>query len=68
MTQDINLFKKDGSSRAAIFTSFLTVKGKIIFDAIIAKPLLANQQDDDIEFWMDVAAEDGETALKHLKV
>ena len=56
MTQDINLFKKDGGKeRAAIFTTFLNVKGKIIFDAILAKPLLANQREDDMEFWMEVA-------------
>ena len=68
MTQDINSFKKDGGKdRAAIFTTFLNVKGKIIFDAILAKPLLANQRDDDMEFWMEVAHEDQETALKHLK-
>ncbi len=68
MTQDINMFKKDGSERAAIFTTFLNVKGKIIFDAILAKPLIANQKDDDMEYWMEVAQEDQETALKHLKV
>jgi len=68
MTQDINLFKKDGTERAAIFSTFLNVKGKIIFDAIIAKPLIANQTDDDMEFWMEVANEDQDQALKHLKV
>jgi len=68
MTQDINLFRKDGADRAAIFTTFLNVKGKIIFDAILAKPLLANQREDDIEYWMEVANEDQEIALKHLKV
>ena len=62
------MFHKEGIKRAAIFTNFLTVKGKIIFDAFIAKPMLANQRDDDMEFWMDVAAEDCETAFKHLKV
>ncbi len=55
MTQDINMFKKDGSERAGIFTTFLNVKGKIIFDAILAKPLIANQKDDDMEYWMEVA-------------
>jgi folate-binding Fe-S cluster repair protein YgfZ len=42
MTADINTFKSEGEKRAAIFTTFLNVKGKIIFDAIVAKPLLAN--------------------------
>ena len=56
MTQDINMFKRDGGKeRAAIFTTFLNIKGKIIFDAILAKPLLANQREDDMEFWMEVA-------------
>jgi folate-binding Fe-S cluster repair protein YgfZ len=68
MTSDINQFKKDGMERGAIFTTFLNVKGKIIFDAIIARPLLANQKDDDMEFWMEVAQEDLEAAIKHLKV
>ena len=71
MTQDINIFKrKDGKTaeRAAIFSTFLNVKGKIIFDAIVAKPLLANQSDQDMEFWMEVADEDQAEALKHLKV
>ncbi len=49
------MFKKDGSERAAIFTTFLNVKGKIIFDAILAKPVIANQKDDDMEYWMEVA-------------
>ena len=34
-------FKKE-NDRAAIYTGFLNPKGKILFDAIIAKPLLAN--------------------------
>jgi folate-binding Fe-S cluster repair protein YgfZ len=43
MTQDINLFKKEGgTNRAALFTTFLNVKGKLLFDALLAKPLLAN--------------------------
>ena len=44
MTQDINLFTKDNEKldRAAIFTAFLNAKGKILFDAILSKPLLAN--------------------------
>lgn len=68
MTADINTFKTEGKKTAAIFTTFLNVKGKIIFDAILAKPLLANQRDEDMEFWMDVAAVDLETAIKHMKV
>jgi len=42
MTGDMNNFKKDGTQRAAIFTTFLNVKGKVQFDAIVAKPKLAN--------------------------
>ena len=41
ITADIKLFEKDGHDRAAIFTSFLNVKGKVLFDAIIVKPRLA---------------------------
>jgi hypothetical protein len=35
---------------------------------MIAKPLLANQREDDMEYWVDVAGEDCEEAMKHLKV
>ena len=37
----MNIFEKEGDERAAIYTSFLTVKGKTMFDAIITKPRLA---------------------------
>jgi hypothetical protein len=37
----MNNFERE-PSRAAIYTGFLNVKGKVILDAIIAKPLLAN--------------------------
>jgi hypothetical protein len=37
----MKLFKDEGLSRAAVFTAFLTVKGKVMFDAIIVKPRLA---------------------------
>lgn len=66
MTQDVNLLLQD-KLRGAIFTNFLTVKGKLLFDAIVAKPLLANQSKDDMELWMDVSSEDSDIALKHLK-
>jgi hypothetical protein len=56
----MGLFRTEEAKRAAIFTTFLNVKGKIIFDAFIAKPLLANQKDDDLELWVDVAGEDGD--------
>ena len=41
ITQDMKIFKEEGLNRAAIFTAFLTVKGKVMFDAIIVKPKLA---------------------------
>lgn len=63
MTADIHLF----TTQQALFTTFLNVKGKILFDAILAKPLIANQKDDDMELWMDVASEDMEAAMKHLR-
>jgi len=37
----MRLFQKE-AERAAIYTAFLTVKGKMMFDAIIAKPKLAS--------------------------
>ena len=40
-----------------------------MFDAIVAKPKIAQQViDGEIEYWMDVAQEDAVDALKHLKV
>lgn len=62
----MKLFEKD-KNRAAIFTSFLNVKGKTMFDAIIAKPLIANQDGDDVEYWVDIAAADSEEVFKHFK-
>lgn len=41
IANDMNLFSKE-PERAAIYTCFLNIKGKVMFDAIIAKPLLAN--------------------------
>ena len=56
----MSIFKKEGQSRAAIFTAFLTVKGKVMFDAIIVKPKLAKQDDEggEIEYWIDVHEKD----------
>ena len=67
MTADMNAFKQE--TRGAIFTTFLSVKGKVMFDALVAKPRLAEQKEgDDIEYWMDLAQEDAQDAVKHLKV
>ena len=41
VTNDMRLFDQN-PERAALYTAFLTVKGKVMFDAIIAKPRLAN--------------------------
>jgi len=51
-------FSSENPDRAAIFTTFLNAKGRIMFDAIIVKPLLAKQSetdsDDHVEYWIDV--------------
>ena len=65
-TNDMKLFQRE-QDRAAIYTGFLTVKGKMMFDAIIAKPKLASQTDQDMEYWIDVHEQDAEPLLKHLK-
>ena len=62
----MRLFQRE-PERAAIYSGFLTVKGKMMFDAIIAKPKLASQTDQDMEYWIDVHEEDTEPLLKHLK-
>ena len=49
----MSLFKKE-EDRAALFTAFLNVKGKTMFDAMIVKPKLAGQYDEEIEYWIDV--------------
>ena len=59
-------FKKEGAERAALYSSFLNVKGKTMFDAFIVKPKLANQCDDDTEYWLDLHEEDLEPLRKHL--
>jgi CBS-domain-containing membrane protein len=38
-----------------------------MFDAIIAKPKLASQTSDDMEYWIDIHENDCETFLKHMK-
>ena len=68
ISNDMGLFRQEGRDRAAIFASFLNVKGKVLFDAILAKPRLANQDGDDVEYWVDVAEYDQEAVMKHLKV
>lgn len=67
ITQDMSMFDLESKDRAAIYTAFLNVKGKILFDAIIVKPLLANQNKEDMEYWIDIADYDIEDFQKHLK-
>lgn len=59
--------KFEDVNRAALYTGFLSVKGKMMFDAIIAKPKLAFQTKEDMEYWVDVAEGDAESLMKHLK-
>jgi len=40
----MRLFQRE-PDRAALYTGFLTVKGKMMFDGVIAKPKLALQTD-----------------------
>lgn len=65
-TQDMGLFK-ESEDRAAIYTSFLTVKGKTMYDAIVVKPKLAAQTDEDMEYWVDIHEEDIDALRKHLR-
>ena len=67
-------FAKEHPERAAIYTAFLNVKGRVILDAMIIKPRLAGQnsadqaENTDIEYWVDVEkAADAATLMKHLK-
>lgn len=39
----------------------------MMFDAIIAKPKLAAQDEHDMEYWIDVHENDTDALLKHLK-
>jgi hypothetical protein len=41
MSQDIELLEKESPDRAALFTTFMNAKGKILFDGIVVKPKLA---------------------------
>jgi hypothetical protein len=38
----MEIFKKEGNDRAALYSAFLNVKGKTMFDAFIVKPKLAS--------------------------
>lgn len=58
ITTDITLFDKEGTSRAAIYTTFMTPKGKIRMDCFIIRPLLANQSGPETEYWVDVEDKD----------
>ena len=63
----MGLFKKE-EDRAALFTAFLNVKGKTMFDAMIVKPKLAGQYEEEIEYWIDVEGDtDAELLKSHLK-
>ena len=44
----------ESDERAAVYTSFLTVKGKTMFDAFVVKPRLAAQTEEDMEYWVDI--------------
>ena len=44
----------ESEDRAAIYTSFLNVKGKTMFDAFVVKPKLAGQTKEDMEYWVDL--------------
>ena len=63
----MNTFEVEGPERAAVYASLLTTKGKVMFDAIIAKPRLAAQSPDDMEYWVDVHERDAETFIKHCR-
>lgn len=52
--------------RAAIFTTFLNVKGRMLFDAIVVKPKLAGQEEEP-EYWIDVHEDDSEDLIRHMK-
>jgi hypothetical protein len=40
--------------RGALYTAFLNPKGRIMFDAIIAKPILEQRNSKSPEYWIDV--------------
>lgn len=65
-TTDMMTFKKEGKDRAAIYSAFLNVKGKTMFDAFIVRPVLANQCDEDTEYWLDLHEDDIDPLRKHL--
>ena len=67
-SQDMRLFANEQPDRAALMTSFLTPKGRVMFDAFIVKPRLAGQEGSEVEYWLDVES-DSDAALlqKHIK-
>ena len=68
----MGVFNTESPQRAALFTTFLNPKGRLLFDAIIVKPMLADQNEtpdgtEEIEFWIDVEENDAQSLVKHLK-
>ena len=63
---DLSLFDKE-PERAAVYAGFLSVKGKLMYDGIIAKPKLAAQTEEDTEFWVDVDQDDLPSLHKNLR-
>ena len=61
----MNLFEKR-EQRASLFTAFLNVKGRVLFDCIIVKPKLAGQHEEP-EYWLDVHEDDADNLVRHLK-
>eukprot|EP00347_Sterkiella_histriomuscorum_P020088 403339151 len=58
ITSDMNVFDQEGPQRAAIYATFMTPKGKIRMDCFIVRPLLANQNSGETEYWIDVEEND----------
>ena len=46
-----------------MYTAFLSVKGRVLYDTIISKP----EAGDETEYWLDVAMQDVDGIKKHLK-
>ena len=63
---DMDLFDRDGPSRAAIYTGISSSKGQMLYDAMIIKPKLAGQTPENTEYWVDLHKYDALDFMNHV--
>lgn len=65
-TADLSKMREDKELRA-LYALMLNPKGRIFTDCLVVKPLLANQDGDDVEFWVDVERKHLQTIIEYFR-